>query len=164
MKCRLLMALLLAGAACSTTTRVRSFTEPTAQRWFVERDHAAVTVAPIDRGSGQISIRIAAVSPTEIRFHASEGPIIPVLRAHRVTDVQRWRGAIDGLLIGAAVGAVASSLIAYSNYRSSDPPPVDCDTCTGEAVALIVGFPVIGMFTGLLTGAIIGHRDILEVR
>jgi len=84
-------------------------------------------------------------------------PSIPTEMVATVTVKSRWRGALEGTLIGAVAGA-ALGLIAGPDEFCSRPP---CATTHGEAVAyLAVG----GAELGLIIGAIRGTRTRIEIR
>src|SRR4029077_15827407 len=99
-----LIALVSFGGASTPTPPARSFSDPPAQRWLTEHAASDMTVETNDSPPGLADVRIEALSPTEIRFHATSGPAVPGDRIRRVTVRNHALGGIEGMLAGAGAG------------------------------------------------------------
>jgi hypothetical protein len=163
----MLMALISLGAACTTTTTVGSFSDAGAQRWLAEKTPSDMTVETKGSPSGLDDVRIEAISPTDVRFRATSGAVVPLDRVRRVTVSNHWLGGIEGMLIGAGAGVAAGALLGLAATATRSAPAADCDVCLSpseSAAFAAVLFAVPSLFVGLIGGAIRGHRDVLELK
>jgi hypothetical protein len=103
---------------------------------------------------------------TSVRGQSREVPI-DVLRSIQV-EVDHIRGAIDGAIIGSLFGAGLGALI---GFESGDNPPCPPKSDSGEFCSLsargkaaifgVVG-GLLGLGSGLIAGAIVGHAEVVE--
>jgi hypothetical protein len=166
-RARALMLVALAGAGCWSTTTVGSAADPRAQRWFAENAREEMRIETTGRGADQTGIALTATSPTDVSFRTTTSTVVPIAEVRRLTVVKHGRGALEGALIGAAGGAALGALYGLSrgldNYERSMDCTIICNnTDAAEWGALMFG--VVGLVTGLLSGAVIGHQDMLELR
>jgi hypothetical protein len=162
----LALATAILGAACSTTT-VGHVGDPSAQRWLADHADAETTVATTDRRLDQRGIAIESISPTEVRFRTLEGAVVPIETVRQVTVVQRGRGTLEGALLGIGIGAVLGYIYGLTSDLSAYERSMDCTiVCNHSDAANLyaIEFGVLGLLAGTLTGVIVGHRDILELR
>jgi len=162
----LALALALAGAGCWTTT-VGSISDPRAQRWLADNASSEMVVETADRAPDRIGVLIQAASPTEISFRTRETTVVPIERIRRLTVVKHGWGALEGAGIGAATGALLGALYGATRDLSPYERSIDCTIICNNSdaagwEALLYG--VIGFVGGTLTGVVIGHRDILDLR
>ncbi|HMF43867.1 MAG TPA: hypothetical protein VKQ32_24500 [Polyangia bacterium] len=165
--CALLLALVCLGAACSTTTTVGSFSDGSAQRWLAEKSSSDMTVETNDSASSLDDVRIEAISPTDVRFRARSGAVVPIERVRRVTVTNHSLGAMEGLAKGAAAGVAFGLVFGLLATTRSSSATADCDVClspaeTGVFAGVLFGVPM--MVLGLIQGAINGHQDVLELK
>ena len=161
--CALLAVIVFLGAACTTTTTVGSMSDPTARRWLGEKAPADMKVETNDSRPALDDVRIEAISPTDIRFHARSGEVVPTDRVRRVTVRNHALGGIEGMAIGAAGGVVFGVLLGLAGGRGS----TGCDICSSPSETAIVGALVFGvpaLVIGLVGGAIRGHQVVLELK
>jgi len=163
-----LIALVSFGAACAATTTVGSFADPAAQRWLIENAASEMTVETNDSPPGLADVRIEAISPTDIRFHATSGHAVPGDRIRRVTVSNHALGGLEGILMGAGAG-VAFGLFAglLATTRSSSATASCEDIClspldTAAFAGVLFGVPA--MVAGLIGGAVKGHQEVLELK
>jgi len=159
-------ALALLASACTTTTTAR-IGDPAAGAWLTEHTGEEVRIETLDRRPEQSGVVPRAISPTEITFHTRGDTIVPLERARQLTAVEHARGALDGALIGIVVGALGGALYGATSSLSPYERSMDCTivcnhTDAAEWGALMYG--VLGVVLGTVTGAVIGHRDVLDLR
>ena len=159
------MLVALSGAGCWSTT-VGSVADPRTQRWLAENASSQVTIDTTDRGPEQTAVAFTAASPTVISFRTTSGTVVPIERVRRVTVVSHGRGALEGALIGAAAGAALGSLYGLNRGLSAYERSMDCtiicnNSDAAEWGALMQG--VLGLVSGVLTGAVVGHHDVLDL-
>jgi len=161
------IALATALVGCSTTT-VGKVGDPSAQWWLADhRADSEVTVATVDGWHSQTDVAFRAVSPTEIHFRTREGAVVPIENVRRVTVVKHGRGALDGALLGIGIGALGGYLYGLTRDLSPYERSMDCTIICNNSDAANWGaltFSVLGLLAGTLTGAIVGHRDMLELQ
>jgi len=160
-----LVALVSFGAACTATTTVGSFADPAAQRWLAEKTSSDMTVETNESPPGLADVRIEAVSPTDIRFHATSGHAVPGERIRRVTVRNHALGGLEGALAGAGAGIAFGVLTALLEGPGNGGP---CDdiclspTDTGLFAGVLFGVPAV--VTGLILGSIKGHQEVLDLK
>jgi hypothetical protein len=160
-----LAAVALAGAGCWSTTTVGSVSDDRAQRWLAENASSDMNVAMADLRPDQNSIALQATSPTDIRFLTREG-WVPIDDVRRLTVVKRGRGMLDGALLGVGIGALGGYLQGLTSNLSAYEQSMDCTIICNKSDAANWGalaFGVLGLLAGTITGAVVGHRDILEL-
>lgn len=163
-----MLALVSLGAACRTTTTAGAFSDAAARRWLAEKTGSDTTIETNDAPSGLDDVRIEAASPTDVRFRARSGVVVPPGRVRRVTVSNHWLGGIEGMLIGAGGGVAAGALLGLvATTTRSGNAAADCDIClspseTAVFSALLFGVP--SLVVGLIGGAIKGHQDVLELK
>jgi hypothetical protein len=168
MKARLLLTIGVTGIACTTTTTVGSLSDGAARRWLYEKTSSETTVETQDSPSGLDDVRIEAISPTDVRFRARSGEVLPVGRVRRITARNRWQGGLEGMLAGAGAGVAFGVLFGLLATTRSSNATAGCeDICltpaeTGAFAGLLFGVPA--MVAGLIGGAIKGHQDVLELK
>jgi hypothetical protein len=162
-----LLAIALASAGCWSTTTVGSVSDYGAQRWFAANGSSEMNIETTDRAPDQTGVIIEASSPTEISFRTRNETVVPIDRVRRVTVVKHGRGALEGALMGAAIGATVGALYGLNRSLSPYERSGDCALVCNNSDAAKWGalmFGVVGLAAGTLTGAVVGHRDVLELR
>jgi len=163
-----LIALVSLGGACTTTTTVRSFSDTAAQRWLSEHAASDMTVETNESPPGLADVRIEAISPTDIRFHATSGPAVPGDRIRRVTVRNHALGGLEGMLMGAGAGIAFGLFAGLLATTGSSSATANCeDICLGPldtAVFAGVLFGVPALVAGLIGGAVKGHQEVLELK
>ena len=158
-------AMAILGAGCSTTT-VGRVGDPSAQWWLAEHAGSEMVVATAGR-SDQDGVALQAIAPTEIQFRTREGAVVPIGNVARLTVVKHGRGALDGALVGVGLGVFLGTVYGLtrdlSNYERSMDCTIICNNSDAAEWAALE-FGVLYLLVGTLTGAIIGHRDILDLR
>lgn len=168
MKAWLLLTIGVTGIACTTTTTVGSLSDGAAGRWLAENTSSETTVETKGSASGLDDVRIEAASPTEVRFRARSGQVLPIDRVRRITARNHWLGGLEGALVGAGAGVAAGVLVGLLATTRSSSATAPCDDIclspaeTGAFVGLLFGVP--SLVVGLIGGAIKGHQDVLEVK
>jgi hypothetical protein len=167
MKVGLLVTVAVTSIACTTTTTVGSLSDGAARRWLDDKTSSEMTVETRDVPSGLDDVRIEAVSPTDVRFRARSGEVLPSDRVRRVSVRNHWLGGIEGTLIGAGAGVAVGVLFGLLATTRSSSSTAGCDICltpaeTGAFAGVLFGVP--SMVAGLIGGAIKGHQDVLEVK
>lgn len=151
------------GPGCSTTTIARRDAADVYQ-WCQGRAPSRAEVS-VRRGDADRAIIdgvvIQSSSPTDIRFSSPTSGVIPLDDIERVTLLERGRGAVFGGLIGTVAGALAGLSLGLSqgDNRSSD-----CGyPCRRSERVLFWGGILggLGLLGGAVTGAVVGHRDVL---
>jgi len=151
-----------------TTTTVGSFSDGTAQRWLADKASSEMKLEIAHPVPGLADVRIDARSPTDVRFRAASGQVVPPELIRRVTVTNHGRGAIDGVLMGAAQGVAFGVAMGLVEAIGSNGATADCeDICltpfqAGVFAGVLFGVPM--MVLGLITGAIKGHDEVLELR
>ncbi len=107
----------------------------------------------------------------EVEFTSEDGRARKVPLAaleSMVVDVDHVRGGFEGAGLGFLAGAAAGAVVGFS--LGSDPPlppNSDCGPCsfTAGTKALFLGLAggVLGLGVGAIAGAIVGHRDVVEL-
>jgi hypothetical protein len=159
-------AMALPGAACWTTTVGRAG-DPSAQWWLADHAGSEMTVATTDRQPDQSGMAIEATSPTEFRFWTLEGAVVPIENVRKVTVVKHGRGALEGALLGIAIGTLGGYIFGLTRDLTTFERSMDCTLVCDNSDAAKLGaieFGVLGLLLGTLTGASLGHRDILDLR
>ena len=167
MKAWLLLTIGVTGIACTTTTTAGSLSDGAARRWLDEKSSSEMTVETKDSPSGLDDVRIEAISPTDVRFRARSGEVLPIDRVRRVTVRNHWRGGLEGMLIGGGAGVAFGVLFGLLATTRSSSATAGCDICltpseTGVFAGVLFGVP--SMVAGLIGGAIKGHEDVLELK
>jgi hypothetical protein len=159
--------LLLATVGCTATTYGRPGS-PAAQDWLARHDRSEVEVdVAADRPADRAEVVIDARSPTDVRFLARDASVLSVDRVHKVVDVHHGLGALEGTAIGLGAGALFGLI--YGGTRGLDQyeQSMDCTIVCNHTDAAKVGaimFGVLGLVLGAATGAIVGTRDVLDLR
>jgi len=146
---------------------VGSISDPTAQRWLADNASSDMNIETADRASDRTGVLIQAASPIEITFRTRESTIVSIERVKRVTVVKHGWGALEGAGIGAATGALLGALYGATGDLSAYERSMDCTIICNKSDAAgwnALIFGVLGLVGGTLTGAVIGHRDILDLR
>ena len=163
-----LVALVSFGACATTKTTTGSFSDGTAQRWLAERASSDMTVVTGDSRTDMEDVRIEAISPTDVRFHARSGEVVRTDRVRRVTVRDHGRGAIEGVLMGAAGGVAFGLAMGLLAATGSNGGTAQCeDICFTPLQAGLFGGVLFGvpmMVIGVITGAISGHEEVLELK
>jgi hypothetical protein len=151
--------------ACSTTTYAPAGTA-NAQSWLARNAGSEAGVLPA-AGGDAVRVVIEARSPTDIRFRPEGKGESAIADLRKVVIVRRPTGALEGALIGIAVGASLGLLHGLTSDLSSYERSMDCTIVCSKADAArwdALFFSVPGLLLGAFTGALIGHRDSLELR
>lgn len=159
--------LLLAAVGCTSTTYARPGSVA-AEAWLsrhpsaeVEADGAAAP--PTDRAS----IVIVARSPTDVRLVAPDGNLLAPDRVRTAVDVHHGMGALEGAALGlgagALVGAIYGGTRALSPYEQSSDCALVCNHADAAKLSAVI-FGALGLVVGAATGALIGTRDVLDLR
>lgn len=164
MKRRLWAAVALIGAGCTTTT-VSSLDDERARWWLT--DHVASEMrVETDRGPEPASVVVEA-TPAGLQFRATPAPVVPIENLRRLTVVKHGRGTLEGAGLGVGIGAALGALYGLTRGLSAYESSMDCTiVCNNDDAAAwgAFGFGVMGLLSGVITGAIVGHRDVLELR
>jgi len=111
--------------------------------------------------------QLRPVLPLDAPHEALRDDICSILEEVRAIEVRRpGRGAIEGLGLGLLSGAAIGAISGY--IEGGDPPSgcmvFVCVPLTAGEKAVVAGtvLGLSGALTGLLIGAIIGHRDRYE--
>ena len=81
--------------------------------------------------------------------------------------VGHGRGALDGALIGIAVGVLGGALYGATRGLDAYESSMDCTIVCNNSDAAEWGalmYGVLGVVLGTVTGAVVGHRDVLDLR
>lgn len=84
--------------------------------------------------------------------------ISAIIEAERRLSHQR--GTVRGAALGGAIGLIAGSVVGYMSYEPCEPGLYGAGLCTRQMA--ILGGAVLGTVPGLLLGAAIGSRTIIE--
>ena len=162
--------LLLAAVGCGSTTYARP-DSPEAQAWL---EHHASSDVEVEVASGRADhppdraeVLIDARSPTDIRLTARDTSVLAIERVHRVVQVHHGLGALEGAAIGLGAGALLGLIYGGTRTLSPYERSGDCAlVCSqGDAATLAaLMFGALGLVTGTATGAIVGTRDVLDLR
>jgi len=166
MTSRRFAALGLLATACSTTT-VATSADPRAHAWLAEHAGSEMQIETTDRGPDQRGVVLEAASPTQITFRTRADTVVPIDRASRLTVVGHGRGALDGALIGIAVGVLGGALYGATRGLDAYESSMDCTIVCNNSDAAEWGalmYGVLGVVLGTVTGAVGGHRDVLDLR
>jgi len=162
---RLLFGLALAAAGCITTTATGPDT-PAARSWLAENSDARMRISTNDGWPDDAAMEMAAISPTQIVFYTKHHRTVPLENVRRLVALRHPRGALDGFLVGGGLAAGAGVLHGLlRDLRPSEQQP-DCTMICSHADAMKwegLLFGVIGASVGAVFGAIVGHRDVLEL-
>jgi hypothetical protein len=162
---RLLFALALATTGCITTT-VAGPDTPAARAWLAENSDARMRISTNDGWPDDAAMQMAAVSPTQIVFYTKRQRTVPLENVRRLVALRHSRGALDGFLFGGGLAAGAGVLHGLLRDLRPSEQAADCRMICSHADAMKwegLIFGVIGASVGAVFGAIVGHRDILEL-
>jgi hypothetical protein len=165
----LLLATIPFWAGCWSTT-CTSIGSPDAEAWLDQHVGHRTTITfrnpqtPQLTGSLSRSLETdptARLSRDEIRLKSGAGDrLVPLESVRGVRSERHVRGAFDGVMIGAAAGALFGVATLWSR---SDPE--GCTFSCERGKRLSIGIPFIGVtgaLLGGLLGGLIGHQDILK--
>lgn len=158
--------LVVAGAGCTTTT-VGRVGDPSAQWWLADHAGSEMTVTTADWRPAQTSVALQATSATEIEFRTGDGAVVPIGNVRQLTVVKHGRGTLDGALLGIGIGALLGYMYGLTRDLSAYERSMDCTIVCNSSDAANWGaltFGVLGLLSGTITGAILGHRDVLDLR
>jgi len=159
--------LLLAAFGCTATTYGRPGS-PTAQDWLARHASSEVEAeVPAEPPPDRAEVVIEARSPTDIQLVARDASVLPIERVHRVVDIDRGLGALGGAGIGAGAGALFGLVYGAARELSPYERSMDCTIICNHSDAAkfsAVLFGALGLLAGAATGAIIGNRDVLDLR
>jgi hypothetical protein len=161
----LVLAILIGG--CSTTTFDFAQSQGT-ERWLRERapDDMRVTELTEPPAESDATL-IESTSLTRLSFKTKDERIIPLEQVRRVVVVKRGWGALTGALIGTAVGATVGVMLGYAEPLNGYEASMDCTiVCSKNDAAKVGGlmYGALGLLVGTIVGAIVGQRDILDLR
>jgi len=158
-----LFVLVVITSACTTTRSVRHHIEPRSG----ERATLILRDTPT---SDRVSVRATEVPGVGVRWTTTAGAAIEpehIAEVRRVVATRRFRGAVEGTLIGAGSGFVVGMLVGLA--QGDDPPcePLtDCSwfglTAEERGTLLGLGFAMLGGVAGATIGAVVGHK-VVEV-
>jgi hypothetical protein len=159
--------LLLVALGCSSTTSANRGS-PEAYAWLARRASSDLQVELVpDRPIDRARIAIDARSPTDVRFAVSNATVVPLEQVGKVVEVHHGLGALDGAAIGLGVGALSGLLYGALRPLSGFEQSMDCTLVCNHADAAelyAIVFGALGLVAGTATGAIVGARDVLDLR
>lgn len=163
------LLLLLSTVGCTTTTYGRPGS-PAAQDWLARHDRSDVQVEAevvAERPPDRAEVVIDARSPTDVRFTARDASVLSVDRVRTVVDVHHGLGALEGAGIGLGAGALFGLIYGGTRgldaYEQSTDCTIVCNHSDAAKVSAIM-FGVLGLVLGAATGALVGTRDVLDLR
>ena len=138
---------------------------PAAREWMERHtgDRVEVETAAGDR----THVVIEAVSPTELSFTTRETPGVSLQQVSRVVEVRHARGALEGAGLGVAAGLLFGAVWGATSQLSPYDRSLDCTIVCNQADLVKLDalmFGTLGLILGTVTGAIIGDRDVLDLR
>ncbi len=120
-----------------------------------------------DRPTDRAEVVIDARSPTDVRFLARDASVLSADQVHKVVDVYHGLGALEGTAIGLGAGALFGLIYGgtrpLDQYEQSMDCTIVCNHTDAAEVSAIM-FGVLGLVVGAATGAIVGTREVLDLR
>jgi hypothetical protein len=160
-------AALVLGLACSTTTYGNAGAPgATELGWVKDRAFSDMHVVLAGGAGERTAVALDAASPTDIRFKTTGGEVIPLGQIRRITVVEHALGALEGAAVGAAAGGLLGFTLGLARPLSPYEMSMDCTIVCSKDDAAKLGvlmYGALGLLIGAATGAVIGHRSVLEV-
>jgi len=159
---RWLIMVVLAGAACATTTAAGAAPNGAAQRPVAADAQPDPSVAPTEEPSDQPGVVVVATSPTDVQFRASSSDtVVPLGPVRRHTPTRRRVWVMSGMVVGAVLGAVVGLIQGTEkDRRETAAGAPECDPlCGGNAIIDPLGLGAVGLGVGAALGAGIGAFD-----
>jgi hypothetical protein len=163
-----LVATAIALSSCGTTRIINSSTPAELAKISLARNHKT-EVTLVD--GHRFVVSQLQIKPDSTRwFDGKQFSTVATADIKAITQIQRGKGALQGLGIGLGLGMTIGGIIAYANYKEPENPcdkldefsDVDCFTGivpflheTGAAMEKL-GTIMTGMALGALGGGIVG--------
>ena len=162
----LTLAILMCGCATTTFGSPRA---PGTERWIRERTSFG-QVLRFESNAGALAWQrgtlLESTVPGELRFKLQDDQTVRIEQVREIVAVRRARGTLEGALMGAAAGIAIGLAVGLSHDLTPYERSGDCTIVCSRADAAKLDGAVgggFGLLLGAGIGALVGHRDVLEL-